>query len=118
MEAILAEVASAARVHLEQLPASVAEFDQYIRTTYESTSVSEAQSRLSANGDAVVAPLVLAAEERLLGTIEVLSCIERWISLSEPKLEDGNNFGVDASIPPEPPSHAARAPLPRRRRRG
>ena len=42
--------------------------------------------------------LVMTTMDMLVQDIDTLSTISRWITLSIPKIEDGNNFGVDIQM--------------------
>ena len=90
-----AAAATAGEARLQSIPVTVQSLSSYVGETYAG-SYDEVHARLSADdkGDAVRA-LVMRAESYVLSAIDALSDIERWISLGEPTLEDGNNFGVD-----------------------
>ena len=50
------------------------------------------------NGNAAVSAAVDAVADEVYSATTVMVALERWISLSTPRMEDGNNFGVSVQM--------------------
>jgi len=83
------------------LPKRVAVIGDMLTATF-GKSVGEMRAAFAASLDtaegsvnAEVAELILKTQDELLVSMDDLAAIARWINLSVPECEDGNNFGVE-----------------------
>lgn len=99
MEAIQKRAEKQANIHVKSIPASVDELAAYIASAFGHTESQLrekwADQQLGSSGGSELAQLVGQVESKLTQAITMLTDIERWVGLSEPVVEDGNNFGVE-----------------------
>ena len=49
-------------------------------------------------GNAQVTVALAAVRDEIAAAVENIQVVERWIALSTPQMEDGNNFGVSVQM--------------------
>jgi hypothetical protein len=89
---------------LAGLPGSVEQHYKFIAENLSDTA-SAARAKMVSEADmtagkanARMSQLVMDITEQMVADIDALSCISRWVTLSIPTIEDGNNFGVDIQM--------------------
>lgn len=90
---------------LSSVPSILSTFDSVLLTHFATASPSELEKAysaiLSSTPDAVNAPLLSALsayKDLVSATLDRIQLLERYIILHMPKMEDGNNFGVNVQM--------------------
>ena len=102
MEAFREAASTQAKAKLAELPTLIGSHMTFITETFGASQAAAVAGITAAAGDlkagkanSMMNDLMMKVGEQLSADIGLLQLVARWISLSVPVVEDGNNFGCD-----------------------